>query len=210
MKRTICIGVLLALAMLVPTTASAHTLSLSGAARKAKAAAQDVANNEIVIAPDELTSDVFASRRYCNRLPLRRGSSRLSPHAVRCFVTWAVKVQDGRHAECIAAVNVRYRSPTSRRTRSRVTDVDCFHSVATIGSGRPPSLRSGEGPACCLGASVKAYRLGVWPAVPLPRKRPQARQLLGVDLQQRSGLGPLIAAIALSGAQDAALLVTRQ
>jgi hypothetical protein len=127
MKRTVCIVVLLALALLVPTTASAHTLSLSGAARKAKAAAQNVANTNVTGDPAFVeVSEVFASRRYCNRLPLRRGSSRLSPHAARCSVLWVYRAQDGRQADCIAAVNVSYRSRTSRRTRSRVTDVDCF------------------------------------------------------------------------------------
>ena len=127
MKNAVCMTVLLALALLVPTTASAHTMSLSGAARKAKAAAQDVANTNVTGDPAFVqVSEVFASRRYCARLPLRRGSSRLSPHAVRCSVLWVYRTQDGRQADCIAAVNVRYRSRTSRRTRSRVTDVDCF------------------------------------------------------------------------------------
>ena len=127
MKKAFCTGVLLALALLVPTTASAHTLSLSGAAGKAKAAAQDVANTNVTNDPAfTQVSQVFASRRYCNRLPLRRGSSRLSPHAVRCSVLWSYRAQDGRQADCLAAVNVKYRSRTSRRTRSRVTDVDCF------------------------------------------------------------------------------------
>ena len=126
MKKAVCTGLLLALALLVPTTASAHTLSLSGAARVAKATAQRAALEEIFFAPDELTSDVFASRRYCSRLPLRRGSSRLSPHAVRCVVSWVFQAQDGRKADCIGAVNVRYRSRTSHRTRSRRTDSDCF------------------------------------------------------------------------------------
>jgi hypothetical protein len=127
MKRTVCIGVLVVLALVVPTTASAHTLSLSGAARKAKAAAQAVADTNVTDDPAfTQVSDVFASRRYCARLPLRRGSSRLSPHAVRCFVSWEYSAPNGPHSECIAAVNVKYRSRTSHRTRSRVTDVDCF------------------------------------------------------------------------------------
>jgi hypothetical protein len=115
------------LALLVPTTASAHTLSLSGAATKAKAAAQKVADTNVTDDPVFTeVSDVFASRRYCARLPLRRGSSRLSPHAVRCSVVWDYRAPDGRQADCLAAVNVKYRSRTSHRTRSRVTDVDCF------------------------------------------------------------------------------------
>ena len=126
MKRTVCIAGLLSLAMLVPTTASAHTLSLSGAARKAKAAGQAVADRMSPTTQCSWRYRIFASRKYCARLPLRRGSSRLSPHAVRCTVLWSYRAQDGRTAECLAAVNVKYRSRTSRRTRSRVTDVDCF------------------------------------------------------------------------------------
>ena len=126
MKRTVWMSGLLALALLAPATASAHTMSLQGAARVAKATAQRAADAEVFFAPDEQISEVFASRRYCARLPLRRGSSRLSPHAVRCFVTWDYLASDGRRANCIAAVNVRYRSRNSRRTPSRLTDADCF------------------------------------------------------------------------------------
>ena len=85
-----------------------------GAARKAKAAAQKVADTNVTDDPVFVeVSDVFASRRYCARLPLRRGSSRLSPHAVRCSVLWSYRAQDGRTAECLAAVNVSYRSRTA-------------------------------------------------------------------------------------------------
>jgi hypothetical protein len=116
MKRTTCIGVLLAVALVAPTTASAHTMSLSGAARVAKATADRHARAKVFFAPDEWVRTAFASPRYCHRL---------SRHAVRCVVMWGYLANDGREAYCIGAVNVRYRSRTSHRTLSRVTDENC-------------------------------------------------------------------------------------
>src|SRR4051812_29017752 len=111
-------GVLLAaLALLVPATAGAHTLTLSKAARVAKVTAQRFAEDDYFYTPDDLISGPFASSRHCTRI---------SRHRVRCEVLYFYEATDGRDAGCIARVTVAYRSRTSHRTRSRVTNDDCY------------------------------------------------------------------------------------
>jgi hypothetical protein len=117
MKKSGWVVLLAALALLVPATAGAHTLTLSKAARVAKVTAQRFADDEYQFTPDDLVSDVYASSRHCTRI---------SRHRVHCEVLWEYTATDGRSADCIARVTVAYRSRTSHRTRSRVTNDDCF------------------------------------------------------------------------------------
>ena len=114
-----------ALTLAASAPAEAHTLTKRQAIERGTAAAERYV--------ERLARDRFGERGsgLTGGVGDYDGCSRLSRHAVSCYLDFAIWEQgDGAYEECGVLVVVRYRTKRSRRTSTRFEGLNCAEPIS--------------------------------------------------------------------------------